>query len=398
MFPMPSAPEIKPVEDYTIFVSVAAFNDRWLQQTIDTAISKAANPKRIFFGVWEHRTDYNFVLDGAGNQNIKHARLNYPHILGVGFARLNALAMYSGQDFFLQVDAHMIFNDDWDNILIKRYLEVAADTNNKKIIFSSFVPWWKPQKDGSKFFSYKSPMLDCIDTIRWDVPRPVKEIPYNELKPILENDNSNGLYIYEQSFQRDTKYVAIVKFWKEIQQSMFDSKAEALNWAREKNIEEWESVPQHQVFSVPLTETDGKPYAEHTIVTAHFIFTIARFIKDVMPDPDIMFMGEEHTTALRAWTRGYRIYGIQDVVLWHLNKDGIDDPQDRINYVPNDSSYSMHYQTKNSFAIKRTRAILTGELLGYWGSPNQELLQAFEEASNFNFKDFYTRVDKNEKK
>lgn len=41
----------KDISEYTIFVSIAAFNERWLQQTIDTAMARAAHSERIFFGV-----------------------------------------------------------------------------------------------------------------------------------------------------------------------------------------------------------------------------------------------------------------------------------------------------------------------------------------------------------
>lgn len=377
----------------TIFVSVAAFNDRWIQQTIDTAISKADYPGRVYFGVWEHRSDFNFMLDSAGNPNIKHAKLHYPDVLGVGPARSNAFSLYNNEDFILQIDAHTIFNDHWDTILLDRYNEVSKETQNDKIIFSSFVPWWQPRDDGSKFFSVTGTKLSHIDIIRWDKQRPVESISYDNLEVLLQDDHSNGLFLCEDNNQ----YLAVVKFWKQNHRSVFNSKAEAVEWMQDMNLKEWEPVPQHYGSSVSLEQTGNKPYAEHTIVTAHFIFSIGDFVKDIAPDPNIMFMGEEHTTALRAWTRGYRIYGLQDILLWHLNKDRNHDPDDRISFIPKELHYRDHYTNKNRLSLDRTRKILTGELIGYWGSPNKKLLSDFEKASNFSFKEFYERVDKHEK-
>jgi hypothetical protein len=39
-----------------------------------------------------------------------------------------------------------------------------------------------------------------------------------------------------------------------------------------------------------------------------------------MPDPRILFFGEEHTTGLRAWTNDFRIFSVKENVLWHLGK------------------------------------------------------------------------------
>jgi hypothetical protein len=65
--------------------------------------------------------------------------LTFPGLLGVGVARMNAFSLYDGQDFILQIDAHMIFNDNWDNVLIENYLQVRKDTKNDKIIFSQYI-------------------------------------------------------------------------------------------------------------------------------------------------------------------------------------------------------------------------------------------------------------------
>ena len=126
------------------------------------------------------------------------------------------------------------------------------------------------------------------------------------------------------------------------------------------------------------------------------MFTIPDFIKEVGPDPVMIFMGEEHTTALRAWTRGYRTYGIGDIVMWHLNKDGLVDPEDRIN-LPIPEHMKTYFFSRNAQAINRSRDILTGKITGYWGAPSKEMLAAYEKASNYNFKKFYNRVDIDEK-
>lgn len=378
----------KPINEYTIFVSVASFNDRWLQQTIDTAINKAAYPQRVYFGIWEHRTDHNFILDSTGNKNIKHAKLTFPGLLGVGVARMNAFSLYDGQDFILQIDAHMIFNDNWDNVLIENYLQVRKDTKNDKIIFSQYIAWWSPQSDGTKYFS--AYVAKTIDFLTYNKERDVQEKEETEVLNFLQQPTKNGLFIY----QKGDKYKAVSKFWDDIKTSTFLSKDEAIEWLRKINLEN-EDIPQQQGegISKDLVHTN---YIEHTGFSGHFVFTIPDFIKEVGPDPVMIFMGEEHTTALRAWTRGYRTYGIGDIVMWHLNKDGLVDPEDRIN-LPIPEHMKTYFFSRNAQAINRSRDILTGKITGYWGAPSKEMLAAYEKASNYNFKKFYNRVDIDEK-
>ncbi len=59
---------------------------------------------------------------------------------------------------------------------------------------------------------------------------------------------------------------------------------------------------------------------ETHFVSGHFIFSTNDFYKEIIPDPRINFFGEEHTTALRAWTNGFRIFSIKENVVWHLGK------------------------------------------------------------------------------
>lgn len=55
-------------------------------------------------------------------------------------------------------------------------------------------------------------------------------------------------------------------------------------------------------------------------MSGHFIFSTSDFYKEIIPDPRILFFGEEHTTGLRAWTNDFRIFSVKENVLWHLGK------------------------------------------------------------------------------
>jgi hypothetical protein len=52
-------------------------------------------------------------------------------------------------------------------------------------------------------------------------------------------------------------------------------------------------------------------------ISAHFIFTLGSFVKDVPYDPNIYFHGEETSLAARAFTHGYDLFSPHRVVVWH---------------------------------------------------------------------------------
>lgn len=52
-------------------------------------------------------------------------------------------------------------------------------------------------------------------------------------------------------------------------------------------------------------------------LSAHFLFTIGEFVRDVPYDPELYFIGEEMTLALRAFTSGYDLFHPTEVIVWH---------------------------------------------------------------------------------
>jgi len=68
-------------------------------------------------------------------------------------------------------------------------------------------------------------------------------------------------------------------------------------------------------------------------ISAHFIFTLGSFVKEVPYDPNLYFHGEESSLAARAYTWGYDLYSPHRPLVWHeYTRDGKkkhwDDSQD----------------------------------------------------------------------
>jgi len=52
-------------------------------------------------------------------------------------------------------------------------------------------------------------------------------------------------------------------------------------------------------------------------VSAHFIFTLGKFVDEVPYDPNLYFHGEESSLAARAYTHGYDLFAPHKVIVWH---------------------------------------------------------------------------------
>jgi hypothetical protein len=78
-------------------------------------------------------------------------------------------------------------------------------------------------------------------------------------------------------------------------------------------------------------------------------------------------------------------------LLWHLEKNGIKNENDRW-FVPGDLQYREHFYRKEAASQARTKDILTGNLLGYWGATNKESLKTYEAVNKIDFNKFYNSI------
>jgi hypothetical protein len=62
---------------------------------------------------------------------------------------------------------------------------------------------------------------------------------------------------------------------------------------------------------------DMKEPVRSRFLSAHFIFTLGKFVKEVPYDPYLYFHGEETSLAARAYTHGYDIFNPHRIYIWH---------------------------------------------------------------------------------
>lgn len=118
----------------TIFVSIASYQDDMLKLTVEDALSKAKYPERIKFGVVEQRDQRRRISpDVHARKQIRYVGVDPEDSRGVCWARNVCMSLYQNEDWFFQIDSHMLFDPHWDEWYINQCKQLEL-TSNKPII------------------------------------------------------------------------------------------------------------------------------------------------------------------------------------------------------------------------------------------------------------------------
>lgn len=297
----------------SIFIGIAAMNEVDVVQTIENCLQMAKHPENLSFGVWSHNT---FGEDLQFNHpQVRIVNVHYPISLGLGVARSCVSALYNGEKYYYQIDAHMLFQRNWDEKLINSYkgLEMICD---KPIVSYYGQIWWTDEDGSIKGYDPDS-------------------VPLGGPMDYSGEHRSFGLPI---------------------------------NIGKPRLAELWDEA--------------GKPYIEHYNIQGGFLFTKASFLTEVGYDPQLMFFGEELLLAMRAWTRGYRIFALKDPIQWHKDRWGSKKhPQERDlvenTQRPPSTPEGAVWDNRQRESMRRVQAIFRGDILGFWGAPTKELLDEY---------------------
>jgi hypothetical protein len=120
-----------------IFISIASYRDPELEHTIKSAMDNADNPTQLNFGI-VHQGTGSEMPDLSWINNKKIISMHPRDAMGVGFARSKAMELYSGEEYFLQIDSHIQFVSGWDTKLISQLKMAQKKSKNNKIIISAF--------------------------------------------------------------------------------------------------------------------------------------------------------------------------------------------------------------------------------------------------------------------
>lgn len=154
-----------------------------------------------------------------------------------------------------------------------------------------------------------------------------------------------------------------------------------------------EVFPEGYVMPTPTWDKEvTSKYEEHYLIGAHLLFAESSYLNEVPFDPYISYH-EENTTAMRAWTRGYRIFAIDKDILWTREMfHGPSDAESWRHKTERKNLDGFNYLDKISLGALRCKDILLGEILGIYGSPSIELLKEYERYAGVDHVDIYKKI------
>ena len=101
-----------------IFVQIASYRDPDIKNTIEHALKMADKPDNLIFGICDQSSkpiDVN-IFNFSGQINYEH--VDPKDSEGPCWARAKIQEMFNNEDFYLQIDSHMQFQNGWDSYLI----------------------------------------------------------------------------------------------------------------------------------------------------------------------------------------------------------------------------------------------------------------------------------------
>ena len=109
----------------TIFLSISSYKDPLLINTLQSAYKNAKNKDSIIFAVVD-QNDQKLEVDNFDFfPQLRYHFLPAEFARGCAWARSLAQSLYMGEDYFLQVDSHTIFEQDWDEYFISFYKKLS---------------------------------------------------------------------------------------------------------------------------------------------------------------------------------------------------------------------------------------------------------------------------------
>lgn len=135
-----------------IYVSIASFVDKELIDTVEDILAKAKYPKRVYLSILSQEQDHNHpdlqpIFDKYGITDFNYEKINYSTSSGVCWARNKTLEKLTEKfAYFLQVDSHSRFVDNWDVKIINDYERLSYLWGD--YVFSTYPKAYEYDQDG----------------------------------------------------------------------------------------------------------------------------------------------------------------------------------------------------------------------------------------------------------
>jgi hypothetical protein len=128
------------LHQHRVFVSIAAYRDRQLNATVADCLKKAHYPELLRFGICRQHAAEEAPPAYAGDDRFQILDIGWRDSKGACWARAEAMKLWRGEEWFLQVDSHCRFAAGWDD----RLMRMMSETGSAKPILSTYATPFTP--------------------------------------------------------------------------------------------------------------------------------------------------------------------------------------------------------------------------------------------------------------
>lgn len=138
-----------------IFVSICSYRDPLLHYTLESLIENKSDRHQATYSILE-QVVYKDSLEKlypelVARPDVVYKRIDPIFSDGVGWARkVNSLNVRD-EDFFYQIDSHMLFDPNWDRYLVEDYKRGVKKSGSKKVIIDGGTKTYTLDEKGLPF-------------------------------------------------------------------------------------------------------------------------------------------------------------------------------------------------------------------------------------------------------
>jgi hypothetical protein len=185
-----------------IFVHIASYRDPELQNTVDTVIKNADYPENISVGICQQSNPNSFLTFSYAN--VKTINFDYLDSKGACWARYLAAGLYNDEEYFLQIDSHVIMTEHWDTLLIEQ-MDMAAKLTANRCIFAMYPTAYEIE-NGVRVLGHPSLGTTEIDQPIIDIPVGKAGVDSGSAVPAQCTFLNAGFMFGHGSFYKDCEY------------------------------------------------------------------------------------------------------------------------------------------------------------------------------------------------
>ena len=132
-------------ENNLIFISIASYRDPELLPTLRDMVMKAKNPELLRIGICWQKTEEESIEEFLYNDNVRIYECDWKKSKGACWARhIIQKNLYKNEQYFLQLDSHHRFLQNWDEHLKELY---KISGSPKPIIGGYGTTYWPNKPD-----------------------------------------------------------------------------------------------------------------------------------------------------------------------------------------------------------------------------------------------------------